>query len=428
MTDLSKLHPAFRGRLERLMAATGVTVRSGWRSSDEQAYLYNCYLSGACNNGNPANRPGESNHEAVPWDEPMALAADLEGDLATAHARAADFGLHFPIQAVEPWHVQPVEVRNAYYTGVPDLGGVDPTPVPDVSARRRPPAELRLSSQGAALIAEFEGFVPTVYRDPVGVETIGYGETKSDIIEAWRGREMPQEEAYRLLLDRVEADYAPAVRKVGTPLAQSEFDALCSFTYNLGVGIFDGSTIGLRLASADYAGVAEAFARYVNAGGLRLAGLVRRRAAEADLFRSEWGTARRLPVPIMEATMSAPVPFRPRPGGFEGMPCYDAEWVPSNGQPLGSGIEWRVNVHVQQAVPEPGRVAHFSAHGAATGGAGRWAVAGTCDGGETFEFQPATYGPIAVVSERSTSNKGLEQGKPVELVCSWHERIEPSGG
>ena len=85
MADTERLHPIFRARLEGLLAATGCRVRSGWRSSEEQAQLYHCYLTGSCNNGNPANPPGSSNHEAAPFGEPAGLAADLEGDLAAAH-------------------------------------------------------------------------------------------------------------------------------------------------------------------------------------------------------------------------------------------------------------------------------------------------------------------------------------------------------
>src|SRR5215210_4116962 len=120
VADLDSLHPIFRERLEGLLRATGCGVRSGWRSSEEQAYLYNCYLTGACNNGNPANAPGSSNHEAEPYGEPAGLAVDLEGDLTAAHARAAEFGIHFPIINVEPWHAQPTEVPYAYFTGLPD--------------------------------------------------------------------------------------------------------------------------------------------------------------------------------------------------------------------------------------------------------------------------------------------------------------------
>ena len=105
MTSYDGLHPVFAERLQQLNDSCGTWINSGHRSSEEQQTLYDLYLQGT---GNPANPPGSSNHEAEPWGTPMALAADLAGDLDTAHARAAEFGLHFPIAAAEPWHVQPV--------------------------------------------------------------------------------------------------------------------------------------------------------------------------------------------------------------------------------------------------------------------------------------------------------------------------------
>lgn len=424
--DLSKLHPAFRARVEALLAATGGEALSGWRPSEQQAYLFECYQAALrgepnpCNNGNPANPPGTSNHEADPWGEPMGLAVDFVlpsgWTWAEFHAEAAKHRIHFPIANVEPWHGQPVEVVNAYFVGIPDMGGVPAAPAADVSARRRAPGLLRLSSQGAALIAEFEGFVPTIYRDAVGVETIGYGETRPDIIESYRGREMPQDEAYRLLTERVENDYAPAVRAVGIPLAQSEFDALCSFAYNLGAAIFGGgSTIGEDLRRADYEAVADAFGLYVNAGGRRLEGLVRRRAREAALFRSEWGLGHPLPLAAVSQEDDMPAEFRRRKTDHEKHPTYDASWVPMNAQPLHDGYEWRVNVHVQQEDPAPDRVAAVAFYG--PGMPPEPNNVRHVGGGETVEVQPQTYGPVAVVS--------LDD---VELRCEWDRIVERAGG
>lgn len=115
------LHPVLLARLRQLRQEADVSVYSGWRSSTSQQKLYEDYVSGR---GNPANKPGTSNHEAVPYGSPMALAADLDGDLDAAHAAAPRYGLWFPIPK-EPWHVQPVEVRDSYFTGVPELEGDD---------------------------------------------------------------------------------------------------------------------------------------------------------------------------------------------------------------------------------------------------------------------------------------------------------------
>src|SRR5215213_9462990 len=122
MSGYDGLHPVFAERLRQLNDACGTWIVSGRRSSQEQQELYDLYLAGE---GNPANPPGSSNHEATPWGEPSGLAADIGGDLPTANARAAEFNLHFPIGNIEPWHVQPLEVPFAYYTGVPaELGEI----------------------------------------------------------------------------------------------------------------------------------------------------------------------------------------------------------------------------------------------------------------------------------------------------------------
>lgn len=56
----------------------------------------------------------------------------------------------------------------------------------------------------AAFIASFEGFVDDVYLDAVGVETVGYGETRRDVIERYRGRTIPKDEALQLQERRVQ--------------------------------------------------------------------------------------------------------------------------------------------------------------------------------------------------------------------------------
>jgi lysozyme len=71
---------------------------------------------------------------------------------------------------------------------------------------------------------------------------------------------------------------------VKVPLTQNQFDALVSLSYNIGVGAFKKSTLLKKLNSGDYKGAANQFDVWVNAGGKRLAGLVRRRAIEKKLF------------------------------------------------------------------------------------------------------------------------------------------------
>jgi GH24 family phage-related lysozyme (muramidase) len=80
--------------------------------------------------------------------------------------------------------------------------------------------------------------------------------------------------------------YAAEVRSAigGTPTTQAQFDALVSFHYN--TGAIGRATLTRRHRAGDYAGAAREFARWNRAGGRVLPGLVRRRAAEAALYRT----------------------------------------------------------------------------------------------------------------------------------------------
>lgn len=129
--DPAKLWPPLRQRLRRVNSRHPLTVNNGWRSSDDQALFFECAQAkkktGRCPSGcersacASANRPGESNHEAVPYEIPQALAVDMEpqdDDWGTFAEVCREEGLHDPIKA-ERWHWQPVEVEASYYTGMP---------------------------------------------------------------------------------------------------------------------------------------------------------------------------------------------------------------------------------------------------------------------------------------------------------------------
>lgn len=92
------------------------------------------------------------------------------------------------------------------------------------------------------------------------------------------------EQAERMLLNDVQRFEPEIERLVTAPLNQNQWDALISFAYNLGAANLESSTLRRLLNAGDYAGAAEQFPRWNNAGGKVLPGLVRRRAAERDLF------------------------------------------------------------------------------------------------------------------------------------------------
>jgi len=160
------------------------------------------------------------------------------------------------------------------------------------SEKPRPAAELHLSSTGSALIKHFENcmqrtasgrFVP--YVCPAGVLTIGWGHTNDngrrfEASAAWTQAECDA------AFDEDMAVFEKVVRgTVTAPLRQHHFDALVSFAYNCGQGNLSSSTLLRKLNSHDFEGAALEFPKWNRGGGKVLAGLIRRRAAEALLFQ-----------------------------------------------------------------------------------------------------------------------------------------------
>lgn len=147
----------------------------------------------------------------------------------------------------------------------------------------------------AGFIAGFEGFVGHVYLDAVGVETIGYGETRRDLIERYRSGGISRQQALELLKVRVQ-EFADAVEACITnraALTPNRHAALTSFAYNVGVGGFRESTACTRFNAGDIAGVPEAIGWWNKGGGRVLEGLSRRRAAECALFDGNAGAGAR---------------------------------------------------------------------------------------------------------------------------------------
>ena len=139
---------------------------------------------------------------------------------------------------------------------------------------------MRTSQRGLSLIKSFEGLRLQAYQDSVGVWTVGYGTTRG--VSA--GMSITKEQAERMLLNDVQRFEPELDRLVKVALNQNQWDALMSFVYNLGSANLASSTLLKLLNKGDYRGAADQFPRWVNAGGKRLEGLVKRRAAERALF------------------------------------------------------------------------------------------------------------------------------------------------
>lgn len=141
---------------------------------------------------------------------------------------------------------------------------------------------MKTSNAMRMLIEGFEGCRLEPYQDSVGVWTIGYGHTGED---CYAGCDpISQQQADQLLAADL-GRFEDAVNGMASDqTSQQQFDAMISFAYNLGEGALRGSTL-LRLHNAgDYAGAAGQFGRWNHAGGRVLAGLTRRRAAEAAVY------------------------------------------------------------------------------------------------------------------------------------------------
>lgn len=141
---------------------------------------------------------------------------------------------------------------------------------------------MKTSSTGLQLIQRFEGFEPQLYRDAAGYLTIGYGHLLREDESFRKG--ISQKQAEHLLQQDVRMAETAVQRLIREPLTQSQFDALVSFTFNLGSGALQRSTLRRKVNGGYHAEVPPEFLRWVWAGGRRLRGLIRRRQAEATLY------------------------------------------------------------------------------------------------------------------------------------------------
>jgi lysozyme len=144
--------------------------------------------------------------------------------------------------------------------------------------------DLMYSGKGLALTEQFEGCSLTAYQDQVGVWTIGYGHTGADVTP---GLTITQQQAEALLAKDVLAAARCVNTMVKLQLTQCEFDALVDFVFNLGAGNFARSTLLTALNAGDFPRAAAQFECWDRAGGIVVAGLLRRRQAELGLFENK---------------------------------------------------------------------------------------------------------------------------------------------
>ena len=173
----------------------------------------------------------------------------------------------------------------------PAAGGAGAAPAAGASGKGAPASSpTNLSSAGLNMIEKYEGLYLNAYQDPgAGIWTIGYGHTGSDVKP---GQTITKAEAEQLLKKDVAGAEKDVRNLVKVPLTQGQFDALVSFTFNLGAGALKSSTLLKKLNAGDYAGAQAEFGKWVHAGGKVLPGLVARRQEEATMFGNKGSQVR----------------------------------------------------------------------------------------------------------------------------------------
>ena len=150
--------------------------------------------------------------------------------------------------------------------------------------------KLNLSQRGVDFIKVFEGCARIrkdgrieAYPDPgTGGDpwTIGWGTTGRDVVPGLVWTQVQCDARFERELQRYVREVTSAIGDA--PTTQGQFEALVSFHYN--TGAIRKATLTRLHKAGDHAGAAAEFGKWVNAGGKRLSGLVRRRGEEAALY------------------------------------------------------------------------------------------------------------------------------------------------
>ena len=159
---------------------------------------------------------------------------------------------------------------------------------------------MKISEAGIQLIKSFEGCHSSPYRCPAGLWTIGYGH----VLYPGQARlKTPERSAYPLrpehnrvfeydeideLLEQDLQRFQDGVSRLcpATDDSQSHFDAMVAFSFNVGLGNLQASTLRMKYNRGEFEGAADEFLKWRKSNGVVLAGLVRRREAERALFLS----------------------------------------------------------------------------------------------------------------------------------------------
>lgn len=148
---------------------------------------------------------------------------------------------------------------------------------------------MNTGKKGLELIKKYEGFYSKPYLDPIGIPTIGYGATyyPNKVKVTMADKSLTEKEASDLLIKMLKVYENQVALLVKKPINQNQFDALVSFTYNLGATNLGKSTLLKKVNNNPHdPTICQEFEKWNRAGGKVLNGLIKRRKDEADLYFS----------------------------------------------------------------------------------------------------------------------------------------------
>lgn len=163
---------------------------------------------------------------------------------------------------------------------------------------------MKVSNEGLKFIMNWEGTILKPYKDVAGIWTIGCGHV---IKPGEKFEEITVEKAMELLRSDISIAESGIEKYVKVSLTQPMFDALCSFTFNTGIGALASSTLLKKLNASDYSGAAEEFLKWCKIKDPKTGtlvenkGLLNRRKSEKELFMKPTGS------------VPAPPPAQPDP-------------------------------------------------------------------------------------------------------------------
>lgn len=145
---------------------------------------------------------------------------------------------------------------------------------------------MEITQKGIELIKKWEGLRTKAYKCSAGVPTIGYGLTFYPNGERVKmGDIITEEQAETYLVEVLKNFQKQITPLVKTELNPHQWDALVSFSYNVGVGNLKKSTLLKKVnANPNDPSIRNEFERWVYAGKTKLNGLVARRKEEANLY------------------------------------------------------------------------------------------------------------------------------------------------